>query len=118
MSRTAPGAPIPMRTWEPDGALAPTRARAPRAGSVWGWRWPFVLVALPALAAAALMLGTTREPPRGCTEAALSVRRPCPGRQAAPSPRRPVALEHLLGDCRRHAEPCIRVNTPLYVALR
>ena len=92
VSRTAPGAPIPMRTWEPGRALASTRARAPRAGSVWGWRWPFVLVALPALAAAALMLGTTREPPRGCTEAALSVRRPCPGHQ--PTPRRAVALEH------------------------
>ncbi len=44
-----------------------------RAGSVWGWRWPFVLVALPALLVAALMLATMREPARGCTEAALSV---------------------------------------------
>lgn len=41
---------------------------------MWGWRWPFVLVALPALLVAALMLATTREPARGCTEAALSVR--------------------------------------------
>ena len=44
------------------------------AGSSWGWRWPFVLVALPALGVAAIMLVTTREPPRGGTEAALSVR--------------------------------------------
>ncbi|KAK9838287.1 hypothetical protein WJX81_002411 [Elliptochloris bilobata] len=41
-------------------------------GSAWGWRWPFVLVALPALGVAAIMLVTTREPPRGGTEAALS----------------------------------------------
>ena len=45
-----------------------------RTGSAWGWRWPFVLVALPALGVAAIMLVTTREPPRGGTEAALSVR--------------------------------------------
>lgn len=33
-----------------------------------------MLVALPALGVAAVMLLTTREPPRGGTEAALSVR--------------------------------------------
>ncbi|CAL5223333.1 g5832 [Coccomyxa viridis] len=36
-----------------------------------GWRWPFVIVALPAILAAILMVLTTREPERGATEDAL-----------------------------------------------
>lgn len=46
------------------------------AGPVWGWRWPFVIVALPAVACASLMMLTTREPPHGATEEALQVRPP------------------------------------------
>jgi predicted MFS family arabinose efflux permease len=38
-----------------------------------GWRWPFVLVAMPAILAAILMILTTREPERGATEDALKV---------------------------------------------
>jgi predicted MFS family arabinose efflux permease len=40
-------------------------------GSSVGWRWPFVIVAIPAIALATLMLLTTEEPVRGSTEAAL-----------------------------------------------
>ena len=40
-------------------------------GSSIGWRWPFVIVAFPAIALATLMLLTTEEPIRGSTEAAL-----------------------------------------------
>ncbi|CAL8462663.1 g2196 [Coccomyxa elongata] len=36
-----------------------------------GWRWPFVIVALPAILAAFLMVLTTKEPERGATEDAL-----------------------------------------------
>ncbi|KAI7844379.1 hypothetical protein COHA_002177 [Chlorella ohadii] len=40
-------------------------------GPAWGWRWPFVIVSVPAVAAACLMLYTCHEPKRGGTEAAL-----------------------------------------------
>ena len=40
-------------------------------GSSIGWRWPFVVVAVPAIGMATLMLFTTEEPVRGVTEAAL-----------------------------------------------
>lgn len=40
-------------------------------GPAAGWRWPFVVVALPATAVAVLMLLTTEEPQRGVMEAAL-----------------------------------------------
>jgi MFS family permease len=43
------------------------------AGPHAGWRWPFVIVALPAMLAAFLMMLTTREPERGATEDALKV---------------------------------------------
>ncbi|CAK0784876.1 hypothetical protein CVIRNUC_008081 [Coccomyxa viridis] len=36
-----------------------------------GWRWPFVIVAFPAILASFLMILTTREPERGATEDAL-----------------------------------------------
>ena len=36
-----------------------------------GWRWPFVIGALPAIGAAALMMIVVDEPRRGATEAAL-----------------------------------------------
>ncbi len=41
------------------------------AGPAIGWRAPFVIVAVPTLALAALMMATTEEPARGGTEAAL-----------------------------------------------
>jgi MFS family permease len=37
-----------------------------------GWRWPFVIVAVPAVLAAALMLLTTDDPPRGMSEQVLA----------------------------------------------
>lgn len=40
-------------------------------GSSIGWRWPFVIVAVPSIALATVMLLTTEEPPRGATEQAL-----------------------------------------------
>jgi predicted MFS family arabinose efflux permease len=40
-------------------------------GSTVGWRVPFVIVSVPAIALATLMLFTTEEPVRGSTEAAL-----------------------------------------------
>ncbi|KAI3438564.1 hypothetical protein D9Q98_000991 [Chlorella vulgaris] len=40
-------------------------------GPALGWRWPFVIVSLPAIAVSFLMLFTCREPLRGGTEAAL-----------------------------------------------
>ncbi|PRW58958.1 MFS family transporter: sugar [Chlorella sorokiniana] len=40
-------------------------------GPAWGWRWPFVIVSVPAVAAATFMLYTCHEPKRGGTEAAL-----------------------------------------------
>jgi MFS family permease len=36
-----------------------------------GWRWPFVLVAIPAILCAGLMYATTEEPERGSTERAF-----------------------------------------------
>lgn len=41
------------------------------AGSSIGWRWPFVIVAVPSIVAAVVMVLTTDEPPRGVTEHAL-----------------------------------------------
>ena len=41
------------------------------AGPAVGWRWPFVIVSLPAVAVACVMLATCREPVRGGTEEAL-----------------------------------------------
>lgn len=52
----------------------PRRPSRPRAGPSIGWRWPFVIVALPAIGVATLMLLTTEEPTRGVTEAALQER--------------------------------------------
>jgi len=49
-------------------ACLPSRCLA---GPVVGWRWPFVVVAIPAIAMAFLMPFTTEEPQRGVTEAAL-----------------------------------------------
>ena len=46
------------------------------AGPYFGWRVPFVIVAIPTIALAALMLLTAEEPPRGVTEAALQARPP------------------------------------------
>ena len=43
------------------------------AGPHAGWRWPFVIVAFPAILASFLMILTTREPERGATEDALKV---------------------------------------------
>lgn len=36
-----------------------------------GWRWPFVVVAIPALAVTALLTATTVDPPRGAADDAL-----------------------------------------------
>lgn len=36
-----------------------------------GWRWPFVIVAIPAILCAGLMYATTEEPERGSTERAV-----------------------------------------------
>jgi len=36
-----------------------------------GWRWPFVIVAVPAILCAGLMYATTEEPERGSTERAF-----------------------------------------------
>lgn len=38
-----------------------------------GWRWPFIIVAIPAICMAFLMLFTVPEPPRGVTEDAIQV---------------------------------------------
>lgn len=37
-----------------------------------GWRWPFVIVALPSIGVALLMVVTTQEPARGMTEASVA----------------------------------------------
>eukprot|EP00887_Chlorella_sp_A99_P001012 scaffold5.g1012.t1 len=42
-------------------------------GPAIGWRWPFVIVAMPAVLLAVVMLVTVPEPQRGGTEAALQV---------------------------------------------
>ena len=39
-----------------------------------GWRWPFIIVAAPAILMAFLMILTVPEPPRGVTEDAIQVR--------------------------------------------
>ena len=70
------------------GGLAMGQGVAGLAGPVLGWRAPFAIVALPALAAAALMLATVADPPRGASEAALEgvaagVRAPEGGARAA-----------------------------------
>lgn len=41
------------------------------AGSSIGWRWPFVIVAVPSIVLALVMVLTTEEPQRGVTEQAL-----------------------------------------------
>ena len=38
-----------------------------------GWRWPFVIVAIPAILCAGIMYATTEEPERGSTERAFQV---------------------------------------------
>lgn len=43
------------------------------AGPSIGWRWPFIIVAAPAVVCAVLMLLTVKEPPRGASEDALQV---------------------------------------------
>lgn len=40
-------------------------------GPTLGWRWPFVIVAVPAIVSALLMYSTTQEPERGATEEAF-----------------------------------------------
>ena len=68
------------------GGLALGQGVAGLAGPVLGWRAPFVIVAVPALLAAAVMLATVSDPPRGCSEAALggvAVRAPRGGARAA-----------------------------------
>lgn len=42
-------------------------------GPVFGWRWPFVIIAIPAIACAVLMYMTTDEPERGSNEKALQM---------------------------------------------
>jgi predicted MFS family arabinose efflux permease len=42
-------------------------------GPTMGWRWPFVLVAFPAIICAILMYATTEEPERGAREKALQL---------------------------------------------
>lgn len=37
-------------------------------GPAHGWRWPFVIVAVPAILTAVLSLAVIEEPERGCTE--------------------------------------------------
>ena len=44
------------------------------AAPVIGWRWPFIIVAIPAVLMAFLMVLTVPEPPRGVTEDAIQVR--------------------------------------------
>jgi predicted MFS family arabinose efflux permease len=51
--------------------LAVGQGTAGFVGPPLGWRWPFVIVAVPAVLAATLMMFTTEEPPRGVTEAAV-----------------------------------------------
>lgn len=43
------------------------------AGPAWGWRSPFVVVAIPTLILAVVVWFTVPEPERGITEAALQV---------------------------------------------
>lgn len=43
-------------------------------GPVIGWRWPFAIIAIPAVIAALIMFFTTEEPAQGSTEAVVQVR--------------------------------------------
>ena len=65
------------------GALGSTASTTTRlcAGPSIGWRWPFIIVAAPAVVCAFLMLFTVKEPPRGASEDALQV---CSGTAESP----------------------------------
>ncbi|KAK9832459.1 hypothetical protein WJX74_010797 [Apatococcus lobatus] len=54
--------------------LAMGQAIAAFAGAKIGWRWPFVIVAVPAILSALIMILTTREPKHGMAEEALAGR--------------------------------------------
>lgn len=64
-------------------ALGSSQQRSQRehwhgAGAKIGWRWPFVIVAVPAILSALVMILTTREPKHGMAEEALAVSHPPP----------------------------------------
>jgi hypothetical protein len=40
-------------------------------GPAFGWRWPFVIVAVPAVVSSAMMILTTTEPAKGMMEESL-----------------------------------------------
>ena len=91
----------------------PQRAHA---GPAWGWRSPFVVVAIPTLILAVVVWFTVPEPERGITEAALQVRQcstclscSCISNRMTPSTREQCCAD-LPTDFRSFFEPLVTCN--------